>query len=105
MCSEVHNVISFTILSIDLLPVELRECVLLEELSLEYNKLIRPLLDFRLIIHKTNFAINSVTSSRESEFFIQNYVMSFHFLTSCTKVLSLIIYLSCIAGLCLNFEF
>ncbi|URE37227.1 patatin-like phospholipase family protein [Musa troglodytarum] len=28
-------------------PVELRQCVLLVELSLEYNKLVRPLLDFR----------------------------------------------------------
>lgn len=27
---------------------ELRQCVLLEELSLENNKLVRPLLDFRL---------------------------------------------------------
>ena len=34
--------------------VELRQCVLLEELSLEHNKLVRPLLDFRLlnIIHR-----------------------------------------------------
>jgi Leucine-rich repeat (LRR) protein len=30
-------------------PVELRQCVLLEELSLEHNKLVRPLLDFRLL--------------------------------------------------------
>lgn len=28
--------------------MELRQCVLLEELSLEHNKLVRPLLDFRL---------------------------------------------------------
>uniref|UniRef100_J3MLE4 Patatin n=2 Tax=Oryza brachyantha TaxID=4533 RepID=J3MLE4_ORYBR len=28
-------------------PAELRQCVLLEELSLEHNKLVRPLLDFR----------------------------------------------------------
>ena len=28
--------------------VELRQCVMLEELSLEHNKLVRPLLDFRL---------------------------------------------------------
>uniref|UniRef100_A0ACD5U782 Uncharacterized protein n=1 Tax=Avena sativa TaxID=4498 RepID=A0ACD5U782_AVESA len=30
-------------------PVELRQCVLLEELSLEHNKLVRPLLDFRSV--------------------------------------------------------
>jgi hypothetical protein len=64
---------------------------LLEELSLECNKLIRPLLDFRSIIRKTNFSINSVTSSGKSDF-VKTMLHHSIFLISCTKVLSLIIY-------------
>ena len=41
------QLIPFARLSCKMKPVELRQCVGLVELSLEHNKLVRPLLDFR----------------------------------------------------------
>ena len=48
---------SFVWFLLDLEAVELRQCVGLVELSLEHNKLVRPLLDFRSFHHDSTFQL------------------------------------------------